>query len=290
MSDLSAAAVLADNAYGKSRVRLTKVVRDGDRHQVLEMSVDIRLHGDFAASYTDGDNTRVVATDSMKNTVYVLARENQFASIDAFAALLVRHFVDTYGQVTAAEAAIEQTMFDRIAVDGRPHAHAFTGGRGDRRTCRFRLDRGGTMQRSGGVTDLVVLKSGGSQFVDFVDDRYRTLPDTTERIFATSIDATWRYPDPSVDPEGTITYDEVRAAFLACFAIRHSLAVQQTLLEMGEAALVAAPAIDRVELTLPNQHRVPFNLEPFGLDNPATIFVPTDEPFGLISGAVERVT
>lgn len=278
--------ILTANSYGKSRVRLTKVIRHGERHDVLEMSIDITLEGDFAASYTDGNNRLVVATDSMKNTVYVLARETDFYCIDDFANVLATHFVGTYAQVSSAEVTIQQTMFDRAPKDGGDHDHAFVGGRQDMRTCRVRVDQGSNPERYGGLTGLVVLKSAGSAFIDFVTDRFRTLPDTTERIFATTVDAEWRVSDPKVD--ATATYDFVRAAMVACFAEHQSLAVQQTLLEMGRAALAAAPAIDRVNLVMPNQHRIPFNLEPFGLDNPAMIFMPTDEPAGLIEGTVER--
>ncbi|MEM6332040.1 MAG: factor-independent urate hydroxylase [Planctomycetota bacterium] len=281
-------AALTANSYGKSKVRLTKVIRRGALHDVLEMAVDIRLEGDFAASYTDGDNTRVVATDSMKNTVYVLAKETDFSDIDAFATTLARHFVTTYSQVDAAEVAIEQTMMDRIGVDGQPHDHAFTLGRGDRRTCRCRVESDGAILFWGGVRGLEVLKSAGSQFVAFVEDRYRTLPDSTDRIFATSVDAEWRFS--GLPSEATAAYAAIRSAMLACFAENESLAVQQTLLEMGEAALDACSAIDRVEMELPNQHRVPFDLKPFGLENPAEIFVPTDEPYGLIAGVVERAS
>ncbi len=285
---------LTHNAYGKSRVRLTKVLRpprspSHGRHDVLEMAVSISLEGDFAASYTAGDNRNIIATDSQKNTVYVLARETEFDCIDVFAVTLARHFVDTYPQVDAADVAIEQTLFDRIPVSGEPHAHAFTGGRVERRTARCRVARGGEVQRWGGIAGLVVLKSAGSEFHGFVDDRYRTLPDTTERIFATTVDAAWSFDNGEHDPaDATDTYDAIRPALLTTFATHHSLAVQQTLLEMGRAALDASPMITKIDLSMPNQHRIPFDLGPFGLDNPAMVFVPTDEPAGQITGTVER--
>ena len=72
--------VLADHSYGKSRVRLTKVSRRPDRHELQEWIVDVRLGGDFAATYAAGDNRQVVATDTMKNRVYVLARDAEFAA------------------------------------------------------------------------------------------------------------------------------------------------------------------------------------------------------------------
>lgn len=280
-------ATLTHHSYGKSLVRLTKVIRNDDgTHDVLEMSVDVTLEGDFADSYTAGDNRKVVATDSMKNTVYVLARETEFDAIDPFARVLARHFVATYPQVQTATIDIRETMFNRIPVAGKPHGHAWAGSRHDQRTCRVQHGQNGETACSGGLTNLVVLKSGGSSFVDFVTDRFRTLPDTTERIFATTVDAVWHFSRVPADP--TATYHAIRPALLSCFAQHESLAVQQTLLEMGRHALDAASDVDRITLSLPNQHRIPVNLEPFGLDNPATVFVPTDEPAGQIRGTVER--
>lgn len=279
-------AKLTHNRYGKSRVRLTKVVRHQDRHDIFEMAVEVSLEGDFARSYTQGDNTNVIATDSMKNTVYVLAKETDFTSIDGFAQTLAQHFVTTYKQVASADVNIQQTLLTRIPIDGKPHAHAFTGGSNEKRTARFRASQDASTTRTGGISGLVVLKSAGSEFTDFVTDRFRTLPDSTDRIFATTVDATWHFNAP--DAEGDTCYDALRPVLLKCFAEHHSLAVQQTLLAMGEAALAACDTIDRIDLSLPNQHRIPFNLEPLGHENKAEIFVTTDEPAGQIAGTVER--
>jgi len=277
---------LTANSYGKSRVRLTKVVRHADRHDIFEFTVAITLKGDFAASYTDGDNSNVIATDSMRNTVYVLAKESAFDSPDRFARLLANHFVSTYDQVASADIAVDQTLLTRITLDGKPHEHAFTGGSNEKRTARCSLNAGGPPQATGGITGLVVLKSAGSEFVDFVNDRFRTLPDSTDRIFATTVDAAWRFTSPDADPNAT--YAAARDAVVKTFAEHYSRSVQETLLEIGNNILAACPAVDRVDLSLPNQHRVPFNLEPFGHDNPAEIFVTTDEPAGQIQGTVER--
>lgn len=285
MKPMSAA--LTDNAYGKSKVRLTKVVRGaGGVHQFFEFSVDIQLRGDFADSYTAGDNSKIIATDSMKNTVYVLAKEQRFASPEEFALLLARHFVATYPQVTAAAVDVEETPWDPIHVAGHPHRHAFVGGGAERRIARANATRA-SATLSAGITDLVVLKTTASEFHGFVTDRYRTLKDTRDRIFATSVNAEWDYAtaDPR-DPNGE--HWRLRVALLETFATHHSLAVQQTLLAMGEAALAACAAITRIRLQMPNQHRIPFNFEPFGLKNENDIFVTTDEPYGVISGTVER--
>jgi urate oxidase len=280
-------AKLRDNAYGKSRVRLTKVVRRVGMQELFEMSVDVVLWGDFADSYLAGDNTKLIATDSMKNTVYVLAKEREFDSIDAFSFEVAAHFLETYPQVAGVSVSIEQTGWQRITVGGAPHTHAFVAGGGERRTCQATLARdesGAT--RIGGIKDLMVLKTAGSEFSKFVEDRFRTLADARERVFATSIDAEWALRAQPEDFNGL--YDRARAALLETFATHHSLSVQQTLMAMGEAVLSACPDVGSVGLSLPNKHRIPFDLRPFKLENRNEIFVPTDEPYGLITGTVTR--
>ena len=280
-------AALTQNSYGKSHVRLTKVIRKGAHHELIELSANILLEGDFTDSYTTGDNAKIVATDSMKNTVYVLAKENSFDNIETFAMQLAKHFTKTYPQVQATTIDIEQTGWQRIAVDGKPHEHAFVAGGSDRRTCRARIEKkSDKVELTGGIAGLLVLKTTASEFWGFVSDRYRTLKDTKDRIFATSVDATWIYSDERSDFNAC--YDSIRGALLKTFAMHHSLAVQQTLLAMGESALAACAAIRSIRLSMPNQHRIPFNLQPFGLENANEIFVPMDEPFGLITGLVER--
>jgi urate oxidase len=279
--------VLRHNSYGKADVRLTKVVRHSDgRHDLYEFSVDIQLEGDFADSYTAGDNSKVVATDSMKNTVYVLAKENPFDSPEAFALLLARHFVRTYAQVGGAAVKVRQDNWQRITVEGAPHAHSFVNGGGDVRWSLVRLGKTGPAIVQSGIAGLRVVKTTGSEFHTFVTDRYRTLKDTRDRLFGTSVDAEWNWAGESADFNAG--YGAIRPALLRTFATHHSLAVQQTLLEMGRAALSAAPAVKSIRLAMPNQHRIPFNLEPFGLKNDNDIFVATDEPYGLITGVVER--
>lgn len=278
---------LTHNAYGKSSVRLTKVTRRSDRHELTELSVDISLEGDFADSYTQGDNRNIIATDSMKNTVYVLAKEKTFDSIEEFAVLLCRHFKSTYPQISIATVFISQTTWDRIEVEYRPHGHAFVGGRSARRTCRASIAANATAPLLvGGITGLEVLKTTGSEFCDFVTDRYRTLKDAKDRIFATSVEAQWTYS--AAAGEFNNCFEKIQNALLTTFANHHSLAVQQTLLAMGDAALAACPTITQIELKMPNQHRIPFNLEPFGIRGDNEIFIPIDEPFGLITGTVTR--
>jgi urate oxidase len=278
---------LTHNSYGKSAVRLTKVVRKGAVHELFEIDAAIQLEGDFDAAYRDGDNRNVVATDTIKNTVYVLAKENEFDSVEQFALILARHFVATYAWVSKAAVEMKQSAYSRIVVDGRPHDHAFTSAGPQCRYARASHTRDVVREELvGGVRDLVVLKTTASEWRDFHADRYRTLKDTRDRIMATKVDADWAYNSTTADfPAAARAIDD---AILTTFATQHSLGVQQTLLAMGEAALAACGAIDSISFQLPNLHRIPFNLEPFGLTFENDVFVATHEPYGLIKGTVTR--
>ncbi|HEV7300996.1 MAG TPA: urate oxidase [Tepidisphaeraceae bacterium] len=277
---------LGFNSYGKSRVRLTKVVRNGPVHELFEIDAAIQLQGDFGAAYTAGDNRDVVATDSIKNTVYVLAKEHAFTSVEQFAMMLSEHFVKTYPQVSSATVELQQATYERISVDGRPHDHAFTVAGPQKRLARATLVRGGSASVVGGIHDLIVLKTTASEWRDFVTDRYRTLKDTRDRIMATKVSAEWNYTTVGVDYNAAC--EAINKAIVTTFATTHSLGVQQTLMDMGDAALAASDAIEQISFTLPNLHRIPFNLEPFGLKFDNDIYVATDEPHGLITGTITR--
>ena len=279
-------AVLTHNAYGKSGVRLTRVTRLPDRHEVRDLTVDVRLEGDFDASYTLGDNSRVIATDTMKNVVYALAQGRPAEAIEDFGSALSAYFLAEFSHVRSATVSIAEHPWQRITVDGRGHPHAFVGGGGETRTATVAGDRDG-LKIEAGLHGLLVLKTTKSAFSGFIRDRYTTLSETSDRVFATEVDARWRYDPPAaVDWDGARS--AVRTALLETFAGHDSLAVQQTLNAMGEAALAACPAVGEITLTLPNKHRILVDLERFGRTNVNEIFVATDEPFGLITGTLRR--
>ena len=279
---------LTHNSYGKGDVRLTKVVRTGARHDLFEITADVQLEGDFAAAYNAGDNRNVVATDTMRNFVYVKAKERSFDSVEAFALILADEFVKTYPQVTRATVELAQSTWRRIEVDGKPHEHAFVDGGRQMRYAKAVNSRDVAFELTGGVRDLVVLKTTASAWRDFHTDRHRTLRDARDRIMATSIDAEWTFSRNHGSDDFNGTYDAITRAILTTFATRHSLGVQQTLKDMGDAALAACPGVDSISFALPNLHRIPFNLEPFGLKFENDIFVATDEPYGLIRGTITR--
>lgn len=276
---------LESQVYGKSSVRLTKVSRRPDRHELSELAIDIALEGDFAESYLVGDNRRVVATDTMKNTVYALAADHPLESPESFAITLADWFVERNAHVTAATIDAKENNWKRIETATGVHRHSFRGGGEERRTCRVRRSREGITWTSG-LAGLPLLKTTDSAFKDFVRDEFTTLPDVDDRIFATLLNATWTYD--RVPPDWNIAHARVVAAMIGVFADHFSLAVQQTLYAMGAAALEAVPEITTIRLEMPNQHRIPFNVQPLGKAHRNEIFVTTAEPYGLITAVLTR--
>jgi urate oxidase len=276
---------VCSQSYGKSRVRLSHVHRSAERHEFVELTLAIELAGDFDAAYTQGDNALVVATDTMKNTVYVLAQRQGVASLEAFAQSLASHFLQQYAHVDQVEIHGEETLWSRLTFDGQEHPHAFQGGGRERNVCHVHAARDGIAMRSG-LTGLVVLKTTGSGFAGFLRDQYTTLPETEDRIFATSIEALW--PCRDVNADWTGARRTIRAALIDVFANQYSKSVQHSLYEMARHALDCCPLIDEIEITMPNQHHLSVNLAPFGLANAGDVFVPTSEPFGRISATIAR--
>lgn len=274
---------LAWNRYGKARIRLVKTRRAQALHEVADLTLDVQLEGAFAPVYVDGDNSRCVATDTMKNTVYGMAREDDLACIEAFGLRLAAHFA-AQPAVSRARISIAEHRWDRLAVGGRPHPHAFVQPGGEQWTTLVTRENGVSDVRSG-LTNLVVLKTTDSAFAGFPKDRFTSLPDTTDRILATSITASWRYLSESADFGAR---DAIRRALVETFAAHDSRSVQHTQYAMGRRALAVCPDMTEITLAMPNRHHLLVDLAPFGLDNPNEIFAATDQPFGLIESTVTR--
>jgi urate oxidase len=224
----------------------------------------------------------VVATDTQKNTVYAFARDGVGEQED-FALRLGRHFLADFGWVTGARIAIDSFRWDRIPVDGAEHDHAFVRAGTERRTTVVNLS-GDDAWVVSGISDLVVLKSTGSEFTGYPVDRYTTLQETTDRILATAVTTRWRYSRTDL-PFGEL-FGRIRTIMLETFASLHSLALQQTLYAMGRNVLEAVPDVAEVKFSMPNKHHFLVDLAPFGLDNPNTVFYAADRPYGLIEATV----
>jgi len=277
---------LVDNRYGKSRVRLSRITRRGDGHDFHEWTVGVLLEGDFEASFTKADNSKILPTDTMKNTVYSLARASKAATIEDFASELGDHLLANNPQVSGVLVEIEEKAWERLLVDGAPDASTFKLGGPEVHTVRAVRDQGREWSIRSGIDGLVILKTTTSAFTGYIKDKLTTLKPATDRILGTRATATWEYAEGS--PDHAQVRSRVIAALLKEFAAHHSMSVQHTLFDMGKAALAAAPEIARITITMPNLHHLLADLTPFGQDNPNHIFVPIDEPHGYVEATIER--
>jgi urate oxidase len=276
---------LISHHYGKARVRVAKILRSKDRQSIVDIDVTAMLHGDFESSYTSGDNTKVVPTDTIKNTINVLANEKLGEEIELFALALGQHFIDRYSQVESACIEISERDWRRMEFDGRPHPHSFIAGSNAKRFTRVLRTRESNSVESG-VRDFVILKSTESGFENYPKDEFTTLPETADRILATSLSAAWTY---SRKPNSyRIENDKIVAVMLKVFANNYSPSAQTTLFEMGTAALDVCPEISQIELAMPNKHYLAIDLSRFSRENKNEVFTPTDEPHGQIEAVLRR--
>lgn len=276
---------LIQHNYGKAKVRVLKVMRTGKVHSIKELDVQLMLQGDFDASFTKADNRLVVATDSIKNTVNVLAKQKLGTETEAFGGALGEHFLKTYKHVSRVEVTLTEHCWARINVNGKPHAHSFSEKSAAKPFAKIIATRKG-IQVESGIEELLVLKSTASGFENFWSDEFRTLPDTSDRILATKLKATWTYTN---QPKNYAAANgKILDVMLEVFAKNFSPSVQVTLFQMGEAALKAVKEISQVHIAMPNKHCLLINLKPFGLENKNELFVPTDEPHGQIEGTIAR--
>jgi urate oxidase len=279
-------ATLGENRYGKSRVRLSRITRHGDRHEFNEWTVRVLLHGDFETSFTEADNSKILPTDTMKNTVYAVARDSQAQTIEEFAVELGDYLLNNNEQVSKVSVEVDEKAWERMETDGAPEATTFKLGGPELHTVHAVREKGGAWRVTSGVDGIVILKTTKSAFTGYIKDKLTTIKPATDRIFGTSATATWEYGD------GAQQHADVRARVIAAllkeFAAHDSMSVQHTLFDMGKAALAAAPEIARITLTMPNLHHLLADLSPFGRDNPNHIFVPIDEPHGYIEATIER--
>ncbi len=276
---------LVKNSYGKSVVRLTKVTRSSKPPTWKEITVETELFGDFADCYYDGDNTKIVATDSMRNTIYILGAKHSLDSIEDYGIALAKHFLSEYSHVTEAIIRIVENVWGQIPLSGKHHPTSFVKTQGDDRVAAILVNRKEAKIESG-IVNLNVAKITDSEFSGFIRDKYTTLGETSDRIFGTTIDAHWKYKRPAAN--FNCVYETARKVMLETFADHHSLSAQQTLYAMGDAVLEAVDDIEEISLILPNLHRLTFDLRPFGMENTNEIFVSTSEPYGTIKGTIAR--
>ena len=281
------AIVLGPNRYGKAEIRVVRIHRDRPRHEIRDISVSTALRGGFDAAHLDGDQASVLPTDSQKQTAYAYAKDKGLASIEDYALALARHFVADVAPVASARVEVEEFAWERATVDGRGHDHTWVRRGQEVRTVAVTVAETGAGRGTwvvGGIKDLMILKSTGSEFRGFLQDPYTVLQPTEDRVMATSLVAGWRFAHDAVDWEAA--YRGIRQILVETFARVHSKALQQTLYEMGRAVLEACPFVAEIRLSAPNKHHFLYDLSPFGLDNPGEVFHADDRPYGLIQATV----
>jgi len=276
---------LDKNAYGKNAINLSKIIRHPDRHEIRHISVNISLTGDFDEVHTAGDNTKVLPTDTMKNTVYALAKDHFTASIEAFGLYLADHLLFNNPQVTEVRTELTEYCWTRMSFGTAPHPHSFVNGGSEKHVALITKDRQATTL-SAGIKDLLILKTTDSGFENYIRDKYTTLKETGDRIFSTECDISWIYETTPPDPEHR--YHAIRENLLHTFSTHKSLSVQHTLYAMGENVLKDFPEVKEITLKMPNKHHILFNLQQFGMDNNNEVFIATDEPYGYITGTLTR--
>jgi urate oxidase len=275
---------LGANRYGKAAIRVVRVLRGDDGDRVRDLTVAVALEGDFETAHTDGDNSLVIATDTMKNTAYAFAKDHLEGSIEAYGRALAEHFL-AESQVDTATVNVRAHEWRAIDVGGAPAPGAFVRGGEGTRVATIAASRGGTSVEAG-IEDLVVMKTRRSAFGGFPRDRYTTLAETDDRLMATKVTAIWRYGAPDLDFDAT--FEAVRSTLLEVFADHDSPSVQTSIWIIAQAILDAHDEVEAVRMVLPNLHHWLVDLGPFGMTNDREVYVATTEPHGLIEATVRR--
>jgi urate oxidase len=277
--------VLGKNQYGKAENRIVRIYRDSPRHEIHDVNVSTCLRGDFSAAHLAGEQSQVLPTDTQKQTAYAYAKEKGLQSIEDYGLALARHFVHDVEPVQGARIEIDEYAWQRAVVDGAEHDHTWIRKGQEVRTAAITVDAEEEWV-VGGLKEMTILKSTGSEFAGFLTDPYTILEPTHDRVMATSLTAQWRFTTTDVDWE--TTFVGIKTHLVEQFAVVQSLALQQTLFEMGRAVLEAYPTIAEVRLAAPNKHHFVYDLSPFGLSNDNEVFNADDRPYGFIQATVTR--
>ncbi|MEU1996019.1 factor-independent urate hydroxylase [Nocardia gamkensis] len=288
--ELTGPIVLTDHRYGKAENRIVRIHRQTARHEIRDVNVSTVLRGDFADAYIAGDQAKVLPTDSQKQTAYAFAKQPGLRAIEDYALALADHFVAEIEPVRSARVEVDEYAWQRVSVGGVEHDHTWVRQGPEVRTAAVTVAGSGAERRAwvvGGVKDLTILKSTGSEFADFLTDEFTVLAPTHDRMLATALVAEWRFAD-SAGVDWDEVYTGVRARLVETFATLHSKAMQQTLFEMGKAALTAYPVLAEIRLAAPNKHHFDYDLGRFGIENRGEVYHADDRPYGLIHATVAR--
>jgi urate oxidase len=277
---------VAENKYGKSRVRLVQVKRRAGWHDLREWAVEVLLQGDFDSCFLEGDNSKILPTDTMKNTVYSLARNSVAECMEEFAKELIEFLLARNPQVSAAEVSISEKAWEHLQSRGKPDPTTFVQASGEIQTTKATRTQSSDFSIISGFENLVIMKTSGSAFEGYIQDSLTTLPPAKDRLLGTAVTANWNYARANVAFSSLRA--KIREILLDQFAGHASKSVQHTLYAMGKAVLESVNEVEDIELAMPNKHCLLVDLSRFGQDNPNEIFVPVDEPHGNIQAHLHR--
>ena len=280
-------ATLESNRYGKFRVRVMKVIRQDDlHHDVRELEADVLLQGDLAGSYLSDDNSSIVPTDTVKNTVHLLAHDHLATCRTSFARVIGDHFLAKYPHLSGVTVELRERRWERMCIDGKAHPHSFVHAANGEPFSRGHFQRGHQPVLSSGIREHLVLKTTRSAFTGYNVCELTTLPPAEDRLFSTRLTAEWTFADPAAD--FSAADDAILAAAHEIFATTRSPSVQRTLYQIGELALERVPAISKIDLKMPNVHFLGIDLTKLGRPGQNTLLLPTDEPAGQIEAVISR--
>ncbi|CAF0810810.1 unnamed protein product [Rotaria sordida] len=281
---------IVENRYGKEGVRLVRVRRSPYNGNTFnEWTVRILIEGDFVSSYTEADNSKVLTTDTMKNTVYYMAQRTSAKSIEDFGKELANYLLEHHSQISAANIDIESKAWSHIVTSNKVrHPTSFVQTSNEVQLTTVKRSRHGSFSIVSGLSGLKVMKTANSSFANFYRDSLTTLPESTDRLFGTAIVALWTYEDGSAIMDFDKTRQQIRSLMIDLFAEHESESVQHTMYDMGKLVLNNVKSISKIHLTLPNLHCLPVDLTRFGEENKNEIFMPIDDPHGYIQCTLTR--
>jgi len=276
---------LVRKTYGKGRVRVMRIHSDGDRREVRELTIKAMVEGDFGRTFTAADNSNSVSTDTIKNVVNVVARENLALDNELFCEAVAERLLKNYQQLSTATVTGHETKWTRLAFGGKVHPHSFVLDGNGEPFAEVAATRD-AVKITSGVKNFTFMKTTESGWDNFFKDEYTTIPPTRDRIAATSMLASWRWSEAPDDYAAANA--KILSTMLEVFATTYSESVQDSLYRMAGAALAVVPQIIDISMACPNKHYLLINLAPFQLDNNNQVFLPTDEPHGQIECTVGR--
>ncbi|ODV63079.1 urate oxidase [Ascoidea rubescens DSM 1968] len=292
--------VLVDSIYGKDNVKFLKIKRDPSNpkiQDVIEVTVKVLLKGAFDVSYTKADNSPIVPTDTVKNTILIKARTEDPFLVENFANILASHFLAKYDHISSVDVDIIQLRWSKYLVNDKFHDHSFIKDGDEKRICHLFRSRVGDFKLTSGIKDLTLLKSTGSMFYGYNKCDYTTLKPTNDRILSTDVDASWVWSNQitssnisDLSNNGLFdkTYASARKITLDLFATQNSPSVQATMYDMASEILKTSSKIKSVTYTLPNKHYFLMDFSWFNNLKNDEVFYPSPHPNGLINCTVTR--